>query len=132
MWITLTCHLSTPREPILEENTELVTNNTTIPQLPPEKKRRLDNVSQHLAPYTIYPSDKNERDDTHCNPTKLNVKSAILVDSFRPLMEGVPAHLAACGILIIHGLSCTQVSALNLNPKTSVAGCGVASDLFES
>ncbi|KGO75371.1 hypothetical protein PITC_001710 [Penicillium italicum] len=47
-------------------------------------------------------------------------------------MEGVPAHLAACGILTILALSCTQFSALNLNPKTPVAGDGLASDPSES
>lgn len=41
---------------------------------------------------------------THCNPTKLKVNSAIRVESFRPLMEGVPAHLAVCGISSNHAL----------------------------
>lgn len=71
--------------------------------------------------------NKTEKGNTHCNPTKLNVKSAILVDSFRPWMEGVPAHLAACGILIIHVLSCTQFSrarAHEPNPKIEGGWCG--------
>ena len=39
--------------------------------------------------------------NTHCKPNKLKVNNAILADSFRPLMEGVPTHLAACGILLL-------------------------------
>lgn len=34
--------------------------------------------------------------NTHCSPTKLNVNSAMRVDSDLPLIEGVPAHRAVC------------------------------------
>ncbi|KAJ5192490.1 hypothetical protein N7449_008632 [Penicillium cf. viridicatum] len=49
-------------------------------------------------------------------------------------MEGVPAHLAACGILIIHVLSCTQFSALalmNQTQKSKEAG-GLTSNRIKS
>lgn len=115
MWIALTGHLSTPREPIPKENPKSATD-TTQRSMASKDKHKLDNVAQHLTRY-IRPK-QNGKGNTHCNPTKLNVKSAILVDSFRPLMEGVPAHLAACGILIIHVLSCTQFSALALMNQT--------------
>jgi hypothetical protein len=36
----------------------------------------------------------------NCNPNKLKVSNAMRADSVRPLIEGVPTHLAACGILI--------------------------------
>lgn len=42
---------------------------------------------------------------THCNPTRLNVNNAIRVASERPLIEGVPAHRAACGIVAIRVLA---------------------------
>ena len=35
------------------------------------------------------------RSDTHCKPIRLNVKSAMRIDSVEPLMDGVPAHEAA-------------------------------------
>lgn len=45
-------------------------------------------------------------------------------------MEGVPAHLAACGILIIHVLACTQLSVNEPKPKSERAR-GLASDRFK-
>jgi hypothetical protein len=36
--------------------------------------------------------------NTYWSPSKLNVKRAIRIDSVRPLIEGEPTHLAACGI----------------------------------
>lgn len=36
---------------------------------------------------------------TYCNPNKLNVNSAIRIDSDFPLIEGEPTHRAACGML---------------------------------
>lgn len=45
--------------------------------------------------------------NTHCKPNKLNVNRAIRADSFRPLIDGVPTHLAACGILLPWVPACT-------------------------
>ena len=38
---------------------------------------------------------------TYCSPNKLNVNSAMRIDSVFPLMDGEPTHLAACGIFFI-------------------------------
>lgn len=50
--------------------------------------------------------------NTHCKPTKLNVNSAIRVDSDFPLMAGVPTHRAVCGILAIPPSAYTQPSSI--------------------
>jgi hypothetical protein len=125
--VDLTSHLSTPREPILKKISELATTQHplefSIASTKKKKKKKVD-VAHHLFTIT---KRQNKRGNTHCNPTKLNVKSAILVDSFRPLMEGVPAHLAACGILIIHVLACTQLSSHEPKPESERAG-GLASN----
>jgi hypothetical protein len=45
-------------------------------------------------------SSVDEDHSTYCNPNKLKVNSAIRMDSVRPLIEGEPTHLAACGMSI--------------------------------
>lgn len=59
---------------------------------------------------------------TYCNPTKLNVNSAIRADSFRPLMDGEPAHLAPCGMLVRrHALRFLESSLYRVFPAPSLS-----------
>lgn len=59
MWIALTGHLSTPREPILKENPKSATD-TTQRSMASKNKHGLDNVAQHLIRY-IRPKPNTER-----------------------------------------------------------------------
>lgn len=59
---------------------------------------------------------------TYCKPTKLNVNSAIRADSFRPLMDGEPAHLAPCGMLVRrHALRFLESSLYRVFPAPSLS-----------
>lgn len=39
----------------------------------------------------------------YCKPTRLNVRSAMRIDSDDPLIDGVPVHDAALGMLTLVG-----------------------------
>ena len=61
-----------------------------------------DRVSHTMNKHIDIPREfsVNEDHSTYCNPNKLKVNSAIRMDSVRPLIEGEPTHLAACGMSI--------------------------------
>lgn len=64
--------------------------------LPPERSRK-----KHCR------RNENEGKNTYCKPNKLKVNSTMRTHSLRPLIEGVPTHLAACGILSVRMPACT-------------------------
>lgn len=47
------------------------------------------------------------RPQQSCKPIRLNVSKTIRVNSFAPLIEGVPAHIACVGIVVL-GVLCTD------------------------
>lgn len=73
----------------------------------PVLQRNCQPLNIHRRRSACVPS-RNVSRCTHCNPTRLNVNNAILIASDRPLIEGVPAHRAACGILAIRLLAYAQ------------------------
>lgn len=82
-----TGHLSTPSEPILNEESNQSQE--------PDSHSHVD-----LPQMCIHSFGVSFRGNTYCNPTRLKVNSAMRVDSLRPLMDGVPAHRAACGMIV--------------------------------
>lgn len=61
--------------------------------LDPPSESAADGVSVRVAPGVV------ACHRTYWSPTRLKVKRAIRMDSVEPLMEGVPTHDAACGIV---------------------------------
>lgn len=55
---------------------------------------------------------------THCNPTRLNVNSAMRIDSVLPLIDGVPTHDAACGIAAMYATACGLLSLQSIYPSS--------------
>lgn len=71
--------------------------------------------------------------NTHCKPTRLKVNNAMRVDSLFPLMNGVPAHRAACGMVLSHVGACvfSPLFTRNWSSQSRGSGLGQGRDQFE-